>query len=250
MAKRNGKGAIAALAATVAAKAKEAALTVSTKARKFAAELVMNAALMQELAGDYFSLVRQAFTEGCTFEELESAEPSLKQVQAYRSAKSALRQAKEQGVSLVNPDGSMKGRTALEKEVKAKKAADAGEDAVTVTPGKKGANSAKYSYGDVHSMIQAAFGVLKTEPTMRKAYRDVIMETARALANDEATVEPRRTPKSEKRTVGATSAPIAPKAPMSTEKQRDKARKVDAGELAARQAAADAAAAPRTGTHG
>lgn len=245
------KKALKALAAKAVKDVAEARITVSDKAKEFAAQLVMNAALISELVSDYFSLVREAFLAGCTFEELESAEPSLKQIQAYRSAKSAIVNAKEEGISLMTADGTPAGRTALEKAVKAKRDADktaSGADANVVTVSAKNAN-AKYNYGDKHAVIVAAFAFLKTEPTLRKAYRVEIPEMARMLANDEASKPDVRRPRSVKRAVGATSAPVGEAEPMSTEAERELARLVNA-DAAARQAAADAASAQRTGTTG
>lgn len=244
---KSGK-ALAALAAkavnTVAQQ--KAAVSISDKAREFAAQLVMNAALISELVSDYFSLVREAFLAGCKFEELEGAEPSLKQVQAYRSAKSAIVNAKKEGISLMNADGTPAGRTALEKAVKVKRDAASGEGD-NVTTSNKNANG-KYAYSDKHGVIVAAFAFLKAEPTLRKAYRMEIPEMARMLANDEASKPDVRKPRSVKRAVGAQSAPVGKPDPMSSKEQRELARLVR--DSAARQADAMALAAPRTGTNG
>jgi hypothetical protein len=169
-----------------AKKAEGALLSVSAKVRAIAGELMQSALLLEELRGDYFGDVRSAIVGGATFEELEQCEPDLKKIQAYRSAKSAIKQAKENGISLFNADGSPKGRTALEKDVKAAKKAAAGDgDGEGETASSAGAN-AKYVFGDVHSLLVKALAIFATEPTMRKAYSTDIMGIARALANDEA----------------------------------------------------------------
>jgi hypothetical protein len=223
-------------------KAKGKEVAVSAKAREHALCIMVACDLVDELRQDIFAAVRTAMLDGCTFEAMEAAQPELKQRQAYRSAKSALVNGKKEGISLVNGDGSFKGRTALEKEVSAKRDSDAGSDKSTGS--KKDANKAKYAYTDKHGVLIAAFAFLKAEPTLRKAYRVEVMEAARALANDEASVAPVRKPKSVARPVGAQSAPKAVTVtPMSTAAQRKAARK--SADSIARQAAADAAVAPQ-----
>lgn len=159
-------------------KAKQAVLVVATAAEvEKAMELLDTGILLGELQTDYFGMVRDAVTSGCTFEGLESAQPGLQEIGAYRSAKSVIRNAKKQNKKLVNRDGTAKTKSALSAELKP-------TNAKGKRAGKKRANS-KVTPSKIDT-LQSAFAILKAEPSMRRAYRTEIMETARMLANDDA----------------------------------------------------------------
>lgn len=164
---------------------KEAKVIVATEAEKTsAAELLDAGTLLGEIAADYFGMVRDAALQGCSFEGMESAQPGLKALGAYRSAKSVIVNAKKQKKSLVNGDGSPKSKRALSEEI-----APSGLKGKRAGKGRGGKGAAKTAPNKI-DVIQAAFAILKAEPSMRRAYRSEIMETARMLANDDANKKP------------------------------------------------------------
>jgi len=119
---------------------------------------------------DFFGLTVEAITKGCTFEGLEAAEPELKKITAYRSAKSAIRKATKNGVKLLDAEtGLAKSKGTLAKESSGK---GVKEDAPETVGGAG-------QPADKVSAVAAALAILKAEPAMRKAFALELRDLAR-----------------------------------------------------------------------
>jgi hypothetical protein len=253
-----------------------AAIKPTAKEKATAGELLQAGLMLGELAADYVTLVYTAvYVNGCTYEGMETAEADLPKVQAYRSAKSAFKAAKAEGVALVTAEGAVKGRTALETEVQAKrlkvstvdaegkpkgvnalradvkaaKAAKAGvaDKAPSVTPN---ATEGGLHFADRLLAAQFVIAALKAEPKFADLFAVDLMEIGNAARERRDARRAVRRPRSVATPVGATTAPAAEGAkvePMSTPADRAAARGKTEGamSLAMRQAMADQSAAAR-----
>jgi hypothetical protein len=249
-----------------------AAIKPTAKEKATAGELLQAGLMLGELAADYVTLVYTAvYVNGCTYEGMETAEADLPKVQAYRSAKSAFKAAKAEGVALVTAEGAVKGRTALETEVQAKrlkvstvdaegkpkgvnalradvkaaKAAKAGvaDKAPSVTPN---ATEGGLHFADRLLAAQFVIAALKAEPKFADLFAPDLMELGNGCRERRDAKRATRRPRSVATPVGATTAPKgATVEPMTTPAERDAARADGAMSLAMRQAIAAQNAAPR-----
>lgn len=147
--------------------ANSAVATQSKKESAAAKELIETGTLVQVLGADFFGLVVGFITAGCTFEGMESAEEGLKDVVAYRSAKSTIRKAIKAGVKLLDDVGAPKSKGTLAKE---SKQTPIGEEGETVsTP--QGIEPA-FKLAEPRDVVKLALAMLNEVSDQGKAFRE------------------------------------------------------------------------------
>lgn len=155
---------------------------ITVKEREAAKKLLDMGRHVAEVSGGFFTFAVNAIIEGCTFEGLEAAEPALKEVIAYRTAKSTIRKALKHGVKLMDGHGKAKNKHDLAKESRQPVAEETGGE-TTSTP----SAGMTIHYSDVHAMLKDCFKLLSGDAKLRAGYVVEVRTLAKQLANEEAT---------------------------------------------------------------
>jgi hypothetical protein len=155
-------------------------------------------------AQDYLETARMGFwataviafaVQGCTKDGMEAAEPSLKDVTAWRSACSTVKAAREHKVKLLDDDGLPRSKGDIQKDVKAAKekaAKKAGQtpDPVDV-PEESGAGVRKATDAEI---INLALNALHQSKELRDQFRAALRDVIRMDApKKEASAEVQKT---------------------------------------------------------
>lgn len=154
----------------------------------FAAEASAKTAYEKAQAGGWKTLVRAVEKDGATFDGMEAAEESLKEMGSYRSRKSVITQARKYAVPLMT-DGDKpqpRKRNDVWKDITAKKAAEAAKDAPpkdNSDTGNAGEGPATVAGVDVDG-IARVLATLKDSAVLRAQYGAELIELTNMLADD------------------------------------------------------------------
>jgi hypothetical protein len=140
--------------------------TNTAKEKAAAAELLMYGLLAVEIGSDFFTTCVAHVTSGCTFEGMENAEPELKNVIAYRSAKSTIRKALKSKVKLTDGEGKPKAKGVLAKESKSEAVKD---DKTGTAPN---GTEPQYKLSEPRDVVKLALLMMNEASDQGKALRE------------------------------------------------------------------------------